>query len=541
MDILTTTKKLTTITIGLDYTRLSRDRKKLSENVAIQHRESAAFIEDQGWEYGGWYKDNDISASEFGTKTRDDYWRMINDIQSWPDREGFEIRLVIVVTEMPRLYRQLEELLELIELSESTKLTAIWTTDGEGYDLSTPEGYHRAVGAVNNARLESKRSSKRQLRKKKAQIIQGKYIGGQRRYGFEGPKKDDHGVITNRDRINVEPIPEEIAHWRDWYNRLLAGETQISVVRGNNDRGIPSTNGTQWTVGNFRRLMTQEAYVIFEPDEDHPSDCPCLNNPEGNGTLYHATSGERHRAIWRGLLTRQERDVLDNILSAHSQKWNHGLVKGRQYLLSGLLYCGNTYNGEACNRMLYGGARHLSNGTPQRRYRCAPHDNHGKRIACGRLYRGTEPLDLLVTEAVLFRLDTPEVARLLASEGDWQELDELSKKITVQRKRRDLIAEQYARGEIDSLGDFKKMRAAADAELQKLEAKRSKLRTSHAARLLPTNGLISEAWDSAGLEWKRDIIRLVVEKIIVHPSKSSGPLWNGYRFRPEDIEIIWRV
>lgn len=541
MDILTTKKKLPVITIGLDYERLSRDRKKLSENVDIQHRENAAFIEDQGWEYGGRYKDNDISASEFGTKTRDDYWRMITDIQSWPDREGYEIRLVIVVTEMPRLYRQLEELLELIKLSESTKLTGIWTTDGEGYDLSTPEGYHRAVGAVNNARLESKRASKRQLRKKKAQVTQGKYIGGQRRYGFEGAIKDEYGVITNREFINIREIPEEIARWYDWYNRILAGETQISIVRDNNDRGIPSPQGKQWTVGNFKRLMTQEAYVIFEPDEDHPDDCPCLNNPEGNGTLHHTTSGERHRAVWRGLLTRKERDVLDNILSAQSQKWNHGLVNGRQYLLSGLLYCGNTHEGKVCDRMLYGSARHLANGKPQRRYRCSPYDNHGKRIACGRLYRGTEPLDLLVTESVLFRLDSPEVAKLLSTEDDWQALDELSKKITVQRRRRDLITEQYARGEIDSLADYKKMQAAADAELAKLESQRAKLRTNRAARLLPANGLIREAWDNASLEWRRDVIRLVVEKIVVHPSKPTGPLWHGYRFNPDDIEIIWRV
>jgi site-specific DNA recombinase len=539
MDTLPRQRKTPTIIIGLDYARLSRDRKKLSENVEIQHWENMAFIEDQGWEYGGPYKDNDISASEFGTKTRDDYWRMIEDIKNWPDRDDAEVRLVIVVTEMPRLYRQIEELLDLIKMAETTKLNGIWTTDGEGYDLSTPEGYHRAVGAVNNARLETKKASKRQLRKKKVRATAGRYLGGQRRYGFEGPKKDDYGNITNREYINVREVPKEIANWRSWYDRLLAGETQSSIIHDNNARGIPSPKGGKWTVGNFRRLMTQEAYVIFE-DDDHPADCPCLQNSPGNGTLYHETSGERHRAVWRGLLTRQERDILDSILSAQSQTWRHGLTDGRKYLLSGLIDCGGTYDDKPCGGAMYGSGRRLPNGTYQRRYRCKSHDNHLERVACGKVFRGAEPLDLFVTEAVLDRLDTPEVARLLTPEDDRDAVDELSRKILAQRKRRDLIAEQYAVREIDSLQDYKRMCAAAEAELEKLQGQRSRLRSVSAARLLPAGGQVREAWENAGLEWRRSVIQLVVERIVVHPSKSTAPLWNGYRFRPEDIEIIWR-
>src|SRR5487761_1131405 len=136
MDQLGITQRLPITTIALDYARLSRDRKKLSENVGIQHRENRYFIEDQGWQHGGSRDDDDITASEFGTKVREGYQALIQDIKNVPDRLDAEIKVVIVVTEMPRLYRQLEELLDLIKLCESTKLKGIWTTDGEGYDLS---------------------------------------------------------------------------------------------------------------------------------------------------------------------------------------------------------------------------------------------------------------------------------------------------------------------------------------------------------------------------------------------------------------------
>jgi site-specific DNA recombinase len=96
---------------------------------------------------------------------------------------------IIVVTEMTRLYRRLEELLELIKMAESTRLRGIWTTDGVGYDLSTPEGIHAAIAAVNNAMLESAKISKRTKRKQRARAKAGRHHGGVRSYCYEPPVK----------------------------------------------------------------------------------------------------------------------------------------------------------------------------------------------------------------------------------------------------------------------------------------------------------------------------------------------------------------
>jgi site-specific DNA recombinase len=65
-------------------------------------------------------------------------------------------------------------------LAETTPLRGIWTTDGIGYDLSTPEGIHAAIAAVNNAMLESAKISKRTKRKQKARALKGKHHGGVR-------------------------------------------------------------------------------------------------------------------------------------------------------------------------------------------------------------------------------------------------------------------------------------------------------------------------------------------------------------------------
>jgi site-specific DNA recombinase len=52
-----------------------------------------------------------------------------------------------------------------------------------------PEGIHAAMAAANNAMLESAKNSKRGKRKKKARAEQGRFMGGTRALGYEGPKK----------------------------------------------------------------------------------------------------------------------------------------------------------------------------------------------------------------------------------------------------------------------------------------------------------------------------------------------------------------
>src|SRR6266446_2981021 len=85
------------------YARLSKDRSGLSENVQIQLREGTYFAEDNDGRIVAKFKDNDISASKFSKKPRPEYDLLVAAI------ERGEVE-VIVVTEMTRLYRRIEEL-----------------------------------------------------------------------------------------------------------------------------------------------------------------------------------------------------------------------------------------------------------------------------------------------------------------------------------------------------------------------------------------------------------------------------------------------
>lgn len=496
------------------YARLSKDRTGESENVTIQLAEGRDFVEDNGGSVSFEFKDNDISASKYSKEPRPDYDRLVAAVE----RGEVEI---IVGTEMPRLYRRLEELLSLIKLAETTRLRGIWTTDGIGYDLSTPEGIHAAIAAVNNAMLESARISKRTKRKQKNRAKAGKHHGGNRPYCYEGPIKDQYGSIINRDRVNTALIDQEAAIFKSNVDRLINGERAMWVVRDLNTRGIPSAAGGKWTVGNFQRLMVKKRYIIFDD-----------NDPEKRGICEY--NGQEYRAEWQGLITREEHDLMMARFKQNSQPWAHGSVIGRSYLLTGFIYCGN------CGAPAMGGGRFTRQNMFQRRYGCRRHTNSGESINCGKIFRGADPVEALVTEALFERLDSPQVQRaLITLEDDNGQVDELLQKLShVQQHRQQLVLE-YGRGE-HKKADYTVMLAAADDTIHDLQVNLNKLRSKRAASSLPPHDTVREIWDDLSLDQKRSIIDLVIERVILHPCHPVRRTWRQWRFHPESVEIVWR-
>lgn len=472
------------------YARLSRKRKTadnpegLSENVQIQTAESKAYAEDKIWPVVGTFQDDDRSASKFSRKPRPDYNRMIEAIK----RNEIE---VILCTEMPRLYRRIEELLEVIKLAETTRLRRIETTDGVSYDLSTPEGIHQAIGAVNNAMLESARLSKRQKRKKAAQARQGKINGGGRAYGY------------TKDGMSL--VPEEVAILHEARDRYLAGETIKAIVRDFNARGLGP-----WRIENFSRMLFKKRYIGIR---------------EHNGAEYPAQ--------WPAIFTIEEYAQMDTRRRSRAEKWP-GRAQGqtRTYLLTGLVYC-------HCGAYMIGSRRQLPNGKYQRRYRCRAHDNYGRKVGCGRIFRSADPLEEWVKEAVFYRLDSPEVARALAPTNGEDRIDELVSGYTAAKLNLEKMVTDYATGFLDR-DEFSVAKRVAEDLLQKARSDLAKYQSRRADIPIGITA-IREAWDGASLEWRHSVIKLLVEKVVIMPGHPGSHEWHGHRFNPADIHIQWRI
>jgi site-specific DNA recombinase len=505
------------------YLRISDDREGRELGVGRQQEDCLSLSDRLHCVVYHIYKDNDISASTRSRKTRPDYQRLLTDARSGA------IDTIIAYT-TSRLTRKPREHEDLLELAEQYGVRFYYVAS-PSFDLNTSSG--RLIARVLAAKDagEAEDTAERVARAKLANAVQGQYMGGARAYGFEGPIKDKDGNITNKGRINVAVLEDEKAVWCDCVRRIIAGEREMELIRDLNQRGIPSPLGAKWRIGNLKKLLTRKRYVAFNASE-HPADCPCLKNPEGNGTLVH--HGVEHRAIWPALITAETYEQLLAAFEEAGQPWSHGLIKGRTYVLSGFTVCGG------CGAPMYGQCRKLDNGGSQRRYRCHGRDNHGTTVGCGKVFRAADALEAFVTAAVFARFDSPEAARALAPKQDEDRAQALGQQLAGQKAHRRQLVAEYGRGEHEK-ADYKIMLAAADEAIEHTQAELAKLHAGKVAGAIPAHGLLQEVWDASSIDWRRNVMRLVVERVVVKPGHPGARTWNGYRFNPDDVAIEWRA
>jgi site-specific DNA recombinase len=491
------------------YARLSKDWAGRSENVEIQKAEGAEHAAGKGWKVVGTFEDNDISASRYSTKPRPGYLALLASIRAGAVE-------AVLVTEMPRLYRRLEELLELIRLAETTQLRHIEAIDGGGYDLSTGEGIHNAVSAVNNAALESRKISDRAKRKKKAQARNGAFAGGARPYGYEA------------DGVTVRDAEAEVIRWAA--AELLAGRGIRSLVAELNRNGRRTAKGHAWRPLNLRRILLSKRIV---------------------GVRVH--NGAEYPAAWPAILDVQTWERLTLLLTSVERMKGADRKGGRSYLLTGMIFCGRCGGEGQANAQLIGyGKRDHRDLQPRRRYYCRPTDDRGVQVGCGKVTRLAEPVELLVSEAVLDVLDSQRMAEALGAAQN----DEMAGLLGAYQDRKlkldDLIAD-YASGLLNR-EQLAQAKAIVEDAMEDLRRRMDKLSSGRALAALPVGRSIREAWAAADLEWRRSLVSLVIERVVIHPGRPGAHRWPDdddsellervglqWQFDPVKVEIIWRV
>jgi DNA invertase Pin-like site-specific DNA recombinase len=497
------------------YVRISKDREGLELGVERQEEDCTKIAERLGLPVYRIYKDNDLSGSKFARKSRPEYQQMLKDAEA-----GFFC--TIIAYKSSRLTRRPLEHEAQITLAEKHGIRFAYVAS-PAFDLNTAAGRFvaRTLAAVDANQAEE--TSELISRKKLEGAQRGQYLGGYRAYGYEGAQYDDEGKLTNQGRINIALIQQEADIYRLCVQRIIGGERISAIVHDLNAQGVPSPDGKLWNYGNTRRILLKKRYVIFD-DSD----------PEKRGTLEH--HGKEYRAAWPGLISRSTYELMVARLKEIGQNWKHGMSDGHAYLLTSLLECGE------CEGRCYGNGRYLKNGTYQRRYRCRYRDSSGNIIGCGCVFRGSDPLDDYVTEKVLAKLDSQQVRTSLLADPDDDEslITELLTKLDSQQNHRKQLVVEYGQG-LHSRQDYKLMLDSADDAIALTQASLAKARHSTVTNLLPAGQSVRAVWPTASLDWKRAVIQLVVEKIVVNKSKPGSHLYKDkWRFKPEDNEIVWR-
>jgi site-specific DNA recombinase len=458
------------------YCRISDDREGRQLGVTRQRQDCLALAERKGWTVAEVYTDNDVSA--YSGKPRPAYRRMLVDL-----KEG--TRDALVVYDLDRLVRQPRELEEFFDLADAAGLTDYASVTG---DLDLANDDHRTYARIMGALAQKESNDKRRRIKRKHQELaeHGKVSGGGTR---------PYGYTEDRRRIRAS----EAKVIREAANRVLAGESIRSVCRALNARGITTVTSKPWHPSGLRRILLSAR--ISAQREHHgdivaPAEWPPIIAPEDTARL-------------RALLADKRRGASRT---------------PRRYLLAGMLRC------HACGATMV--SRPRSDG--ERRYVCAT----GPGFAgCGKTAILAPPLEVFVAEAVLERLDTPELEAALRGEAAkdaeaaliQRELDE------AQAQSADLAA-MWGTNQI-SRSEWLAARTPIEQRIEQLKRSLSRAtRTTALVDYVGKTATLRREWEHLALSRQRAIVEAVLDHVMI------GPARRGLnRFDPARVSPVWKL
>lgn len=316
------------------------------------------------------------------------------------------------------------------------------------------------------------------------------------------------------DESGREIIAAEAEVIRQVAKRLIAGESMRSTVADLRARGVVTSTGRPWTQQSLGRL---------------------LKNPRlaGIKTYRGEVVG---RGEWPEVISEVAHKKLVAILDDPSRK-QPLTTNVRKYLLSGgFLVCGyqvpdaDGVGTHACGKTLYT----QPSNSGKRGYVCR---SGSPSYGCGRIRIAAEPLEEEAAVRALARLGSAKVrARLekaigaVAADGDAA----VKEALAGLDERLQEAGQEYARRDI-SMVTLKAIEAEVRREQKAL---REQLAQAERLRGLPatTPEALAAWWVDAPLERRRELLALVLDRVIVKPATRTGMV----RLDPERLEFVWK-
>jgi hypothetical protein len=165
------------------------------------------------------------------------------------------------------------------------------------------------------------------------------------------------------------------------------------------------------------------------------------------------------------------------------------------------------------------------------------------RQGCGRIKRLAEPLDQLVSEAIIATLEDADDFTLPLPEGDdFANLD--AEKRALEGRQAQLAIDHYRLDVIDRVPYLAANEALA-ADIAAIKRKLDRATTHRHVKEIPVGDIAQSEWDAHAddLAWRRELVGLVIERVIVKPSQSRQIARHphfGVRFDPDSVELVPR-
>jgi site-specific DNA recombinase len=458
------------------YARISLDQEGAGKGVARQVADCNKLAKSLGWTVADEYVDNDISA--YSGKHRPEYERMLADMQDGSVD-------AVLVYNLDRLTRQPKEFERFNDIAAAVGMTNVRFVTGD-MEFGTDDGLFvgRLLAAM--AAKESATKSRRIKRKNDERAAEGLPNGGGncRPFGFAA------------DRVTHDKAEAKIV--RQVAARLVAGESLRSLTTWLNQTGVPTTSGGEWQSSRLRLLITSPRVAGLK---------------EHRGEIVGP-------ATWNSIISPEDRL---SILAAIEQRTVAGRRVPRRYLLSGMVRC------SLCGNRLFSAARKST-----RRYVCQSGVDHG---GCGKITVVAAPVEELIADAVLYRLDTVDLAKSLAGRSNDDEhsaslLDQISADIEQLAE----LATTYANKGI-TIGEWMTARRVIEDRKTATEKRlRRATNTTQLAGLIGQGDALRTQWATLNLDRQVAIVRAVLNHVVISPGSRAATALDPGRVSP-----VWHL
>jgi DNA invertase Pin-like site-specific DNA recombinase len=457
------------------YARISSDIEGSGLGVKRQVEDCRRLAASLGWIVAEEYIDNDLSV--YSGKAQPAYQRMLDDL-----RDG--LRDAVIVYHVDRLTRRAVELEDFVTAVDTAKVRQVRFVVGD-MDLGTGDGLMiaRMLGAM--AAHESATKSRRVRRKMEQNAVAGLPHGGWHRpFGYD------------EDKVTVRA--DEAAVIRTLVARFLAGESLRSLAVWLDSEGVRTVSGKEWRTPTLRAMLTSGRIAGLR---------------EHRGVVVGS-------GIWEPIISEHDHR---RVLTRMAERKVTGRRTPQRYLLSGLLRCGK------CGNVLYSSPRKTT-----RRNVCLSGPDHG---GCGQLAVVADPLERLIADAVIYRLDTPALADALAGKAAKDEQGAaVAERLSADQAQLDELAQVYAAGDI-TMREWISARKPIQERVRDAERRLSRATRTDALHGLVGNGdALRTQWAGLNLDRQHAIVCAILDHAVIAPGTHGARALDRDRVQP-----VWRL
>lgn len=491
--------------IAREYRRLS-DRKG-GRSIDDQGRDNQLAADEQDWSLGVPYVDDGRSASRYARRRRDDFDRLVADLQTGPSgRESAFGADILMLWESSRGSRQVGEWVSFIELCEQ-KRVRIWVTTHERlYDPANGRDRKALIDDAVDSEYESYKTHRRLVRTAPADAERGRPYG-RAPWGLRPVYDPANGKLLTWE---ADPTPagtttaSRAQAVRELFEIIAAGNTPADAQRAFAARGYVNASGKQFQREQLRAMALRHAYA---------------------GLRYY--KGTAYQGVWAGLVDEPTFWAVRGMLTAADRATSPG--GELRHVVTAVLTCGR------CGQLMR--PKYEQHACRPDNYRCT---GCGLKIAMA----GVDELLIGTREApgvLLAYLARPDVYELLrAPSSDDATVRHVQAELARARAERDEL--RAATGE--TLAEVRLLAASLakkEGQVLELEARERELLLPAVVLSMVQPGRdVWDSWTAAPLRARRLVARLItgpgyLGRPCVMPSTHSGR-----NQPPASSRIVWR-